>query len=412
MLRSTYVSVGLAIIGLLILTGLAQGGEQGFTVSGTFEARTVRVMSEVPGRVERVLVEEGMTVEAGQPVVVLDAGTLPAQIAEARAALDAARAQLAELEARPHPGQVQVARAQVGQARAQVIAAEQEAALARAMLASPTDLDNQIRLLSAQLNVLEEQLDQARARRKQALVTYEYYKTILTEEGRMRAAAAEKHLAAAEANVKAVKAEIAGTRRLLHLLETIREEPLALLARVHQAEGQVRIAQAQLAVAERDLALAQAPPREEELAYARAGVAQAQAALDVLLARQAQYTLTAPVTGTITARLVEPGEVVQPGQSLLEVGDLRTLDLIVYVPEPRLGQVFLGQDVRVKVDAFPGRVFTGTVVWIADEAEFTPKNVQTKEDRVQTVFRVKVRVPNPDGALKAGMPADATFVGR
>jgi HlyD family secretion protein len=91
------------------------------------------------------------------------------------------------------------------------------------------------------------------------------------------------------------------------------------------------------------------------------------------------------------------------------VANLDELTLTVYVPEPDLGQVRLGQKAKVKVDAFPGEVFEGEVFYISPQAEFTPKSVQTKEERANLVFRVKIRLPNPDGKLKAGMPAEAYF---
>ncbi len=401
----------LTLVFLLALGSLqpAQGAPATFTVSGTFEARTWRVMSEVSARVREVQAHEGDNVAAGTVVIRLDPGPLQQEVNEARAALKAARAHLADLEAQPLPGPIQVAKGQVESAQAAVSAAEKQAAVARAALKQPVSLDNQITLLQAQRDILNEELDAARAQRKQALVTRDYYRTLLTEEGRTRAAIAQKQLDAAEAHLKAVQAEIAGNRRLLSALQDIREHPLALEAQLHQAEGQVRVARAQEAVAHAGLALAQAPARAEDLAQARAQVAQARAELDLLQAQMARYTLTAPVSGTVSARQVEPGEIAQAGQSLLEISDLRVLDLIVYIPERKLGNVFLGQPVTLHVDAFPHREFRGRVVWIADEAEFTPKNVQTKADRVETMFRVKVRVSNPEGLLKAGMPADATF---
>ena len=95
---------------------------------------------------------------------------------------------------------------------------------------------------------------------------------------------------------------------------------------------------------------------------------------------------------------------------MLTLGDLDHVTLTVYVPEDRLGQVKIGQAVAVNVDSFPGQSFEGKVVRIADEAEFTPRNVQTKEERVNMVFAVEVRIPNPDHALKPGLPADAAIV--
>ena len=92
------------------------------------------------------------------------------------------------------------------------------------------------------------------------------------------------------------------------------------------------------------------------------------------------------------------------------MADLDTVTLTVYVPEDQLGLVKIGQEVRVMVDSYPERTFHGEVVYIAAKAEFTPKNVQTKEERVTTVFAVDVKIPNPDHALKPGMPADAEIL--
>jgi multidrug efflux pump subunit AcrA (membrane-fusion protein) len=94
---------------------------------------------------------------------------------------------------------------------------------------------------------------------------------------------------------------------------------------------------------------------------------------------------------------------------LLTLADLDRVTLTVYVPESDLGQVQLGQPVSVTVDAYPERVFPGTAVFVASEAEFTPKNIQTREERVNMVFAVKVKLPNGDHALKPGMPADAVL---
>jgi len=101
-----------------------------------------------------------------------------------------------------------------------------------------------------------------------------------------------------------------------------------------------------------------------------------------------------------------------PGASLLTLADPTSVNLIVYVPEPDIDTVAIGQKVHVYVDAFPGVPFTGTVTYISDKAEFTPKNVQTKEERMNTVFAVKIRLDNEDQRLKPGMPADAVLSGQ
>ncbi len=387
---------------------------QALIASGAFEGHTVRIMSEVAARVTDLLVAKGDTVHVGQVIARLDPGPLPQQLAEAEAGLAVAQAQLKDLLAQPLPAQVNVARAQVAQAEAHVRAAQVTLKAARVMLEHPTELDNQIALAQAQLDVLAHRLDEARAIRKAATVERDYYASDYTEQGRKRYAMAVEKIAAADANIRSIQADITGTRRLIVLLQEIRENPLALKAQVHQAEGQLRLAQAQLDVAKKDLALAQASAREEEIDMARARIRQAQATLALLQTQMERYTITSSHAGTVTSCPVDEGEIVSAGGVVCEIASLDVLDLIVFIPEADLGRVYIGQAVEVTVDTYPDRVFPGTVVWIADEAEFTPKNVQTKEDRVDMVFRVKVRVPNPEGILKPGMPADATwpFAGR
>lgn len=126
-------------------------------------------------------------------------------------------------------------------------------------------------------------------------------------------------------------------------------------------------------------------------------------------AQMDRLTLHSPIGGVVQKRLVRAGEVVAPGTPILTIANPRDLRLTVYVLEAQLGRVALGQRVAIRADSFPNRTFDGRVQTIATRAEFTPRNVQTQRDRQNLVFAVKVRLPNLDGALKAGLPADATF---
>jgi HlyD family secretion protein len=119
--------------------------------------------------------------------------------------------------------------------------------------------------------------------------------------------------------------------------------------------------------------------------------------------------VTSPIDGVVLERLIEPGELAAPGSTLLVVADLNALTLKVYVPEDRYGQVALGQVYPVMVDSFPGVTFSGRVSHIADQAEFTPRNVQTVEGRKSTVFAVTLDLASAGGKLKPGMPADVRF---
>ena len=148
----------------------------------------------------------------------------------------------------------------------------------------------------------------------------------------------------------------------------------------------------------------------EQIAAVEAQVQMARATLEALQVQADKFTLKAPISGLVLERPVHMGEVAMPGAPLMTLADLDKVTLTIYVPEGELGKVRIGQPVAVTVDAYPGRVFTGTVTFIASQAEFTPRNVQTQEERVNMVFAMKVKLPNPDHALKPGMPADAVIL--
>jgi HlyD family secretion protein len=120
--------------------------------------------------------------------------------------------------------------------------------------------------------------------------------------------------------------------------------------------------------------------------------------------------IISPIDGFVVKKFVEKGETVNQSTSLFKISDLSTVDLIIYVSEEEMGSVKLGQKADVKVDAFKEKVFEGKVIYISPEAEFTPKNIQTKDERTKLVFAVKIKIKNPDFELKSGMPADATVI--
>lgn len=146
--------------------------------------------------------------------------------------------------------------------------------------------------------------------------------------------------------------------------------------------------------------------RPAEIEAARARRDQAAAQVDQLRKKVSDCSVVAPSEGTVTLKAVEPGELVMPGVRVMRLTYLDNVKLIIYVNEQRLGAITLGQPADVSIDG-SDRVFSGRVTYISPSAEFTPKNVQTKEERTKLVFAVKIEVPNPDGVLKPGLPADA-----
>jgi multidrug resistance efflux pump len=189
----------------------------------------------------------------------------------------------------------------------------------------------------------------------------------------------------------------------------MRDNPLSLNAELHQAEMEYELAKASVETARARLDELEAGPTEQDVALAEAQVRQAEAAVGLVDAQVDQLTLAAPMDGVVGTRSAQVGETATAGKPLLTIANLDEVTLVLYIPENRIGQVQIGQEVEIEVDSFPDRVFIGRVVSIAGEAEFTPRNVQTKEERVNLVFAVDVSIPNDSHALKAGMPADATI---
>lgn len=147
--------------------------------------------------------------------------------------------------------------------------------------------------------------------------------------------------------------------------------------------------------------------RSEQVDQARARLQQAEEALAQARTRLGYAELTAPLSGVVLAENVEPGEFVAAGTPVVTIGELDPVWLRAYIKETDLGRVKLGQSVRVTTDTYPGKAYRGTVTFIAQDAEFTPKNVQTDKERVKLVYRIKITLANPEQELKPGMPADA-----
>lgn len=175
------------------------------------------------------------------------------------------------------------------------------------------------------------------------------------------------------------------------------------------AESALAVARACAIEASERLKLIVEGPRAETIAQARARLDQAEAASG-LAGRRLEFTrLASPINGVVLSDSVEPGEYVAPGTAIVTVADTSRVWLRAFVNETDLGRIKLGQAVDVSTDTFPGKTYRGTLVFIASEAEFTPKTVQTHKERVKLVFRVKIDLDNSLGALKPGMPADAVL---
>ena len=358
--------------------------------NGTIEATEVELGARISGRLLTVGPREGEAVTRGQEVAVLEAAELEAQVAQARGNLGAAEAAFAEAAAGTRAEEIRRLKAQLQAAR---------------------DAHDQAR---ARLDLVRagarpEQIEQVRAAVRQAEAAFEDARRDFERTDRLAAqgAVAGRDLDVATARRDAAAAALEAVRQRLAESEAgpREQETRAAEAALAQAAAQVQAARAAL-----DLAVA--GPRRETLQAAEARAAAARGTHAAAEALLAQTRIVAPSDGRVTLRNAEPGEVVTPGFPILRSADLSRVRVRVYVPQPQIGLVKLGQRASVSVDSFPGRTFPGVVTEIAEKPEFTPKNVQTREERAKLVFGVKIEVENPAGELKPGMPADAVIAVR
>jgi multidrug resistance efflux pump len=392
------------IASTILLPGCGNGeGDDVLLASGFIEGKEIIISSEMGGPVLEVLVDEGDEVGVDQVLVRLDDALIQTQLGEALAAVAAAEANLARIQAGARPEELAAGRAALAQAQIQLDGSVRAVENAQQTLENPQELNAQIVEAQTQVALAEQDVEMARADLGEAELMYNLYDDQGGDVERSWALTVQS----ARAAVEAAEAGLDGTIRYLNILYAVRANPLELEAQLHASEAQQAVMEAMVMQAEAALDELEAGPTSEQLAMAEAQLHQAEAAAGLIEAQQALLTLTSPISGIVTSRSAHPGENALPGITLLTLANLDEVTLVIYVPENRIGQIRVGQPVEVRVDSFPGEVFVGRVATIANEAEFTPRNVQTQEERVNLVFAVKVVIPNPDYLLKPGMPADA-----
>ena len=444
-MKKSYFNITVVFSLLAVLLGACSlisdraAGNGLLSASGTVSARQVAVAPEIGGRVIQVLVEEGQPVKTGDILFGLDDSLLQAQRKQATAAVQVAEAALdtahAQLESTQTQYEIafQAARKQDQQNRINtwetevpeefdlpvwyfekdeaLTAAKKEVSEAKANLES--ELKNLDAVLANAGNTnfaaTEERLAEAQALfevASQVLDRAEAAKDNkeLEEQAQKQFDAAEAELNTAQEGYNRIltstsSLEILEARARVAIARTRYDTALDLLNSLQTGEFSLQLKAAENALEQAEAAVSQA----------EAGLAQTQTALDTIDIQIEKLMITSPIDGILLTRNLEVGETVSPGSTVMTIGQLREVELVVYIPEDRYGEINLGEKVEVRVDSFPGEIFNGTIAYISDQAEFTPRNVQTVEGRRATVYAVKLSVPNPDLKLKPGMPADVTF---
>ncbi|MHB9028284.1 MAG: HlyD family secretion protein [Candidatus Latescibacterota bacterium] len=215
-----------------------------------------------------------------------------------------------------------------------------------------------------------------------------------------------QEISAAEEGVRQARIARDNSRVTRNRIANLFKEGAATQDRLDRADTELSLAESRVNAAEKQLAAVKA--RQGTL---QAGRERIEENLKVLDNQIEEGSIESPISGVVVESFVEQGEVVNFGSPICTIADLSTVWLTVYIGEADLGKVSLGDTSRVRVGSFPGRTFPGEVTWISPRAEFTPKNVQTRESRADLVYAVKITLPNPEGVFKIGMPAEAYIEG-
>ena len=429
--------VALVITMLFGVSACQTNGEEILTGSGTLSALQVSVVPEVSGKIVEITVEEGSQVKAGDVLIRLEDDVLVAQlnqadaaVAVAEAALEAAHAQLDYAKAQRDLA-IDGARYNDLQARQSAWAqpapedfqpvwyfskAEQQVAAQAALEEAEEKLEERQEMLEKELDKagaknfvkIEAELAQAQAQLNIANLTLATAQQSPDERLKDAAEKAQELAQSAFDNVlkryndalsTSAAEDVLDARAELAVAQSSYDTALDLLMSLRTGEDSGQVKVAQNGVIQAEAAIGQA---EAGLEQAKDAQALAQLQLD-------RAKIKAPIDGTVMTRNVEVGDIAVAGGSVMSIAEMREMDLVVYVSETWYGQLKLNQEVKVTVDSFPNEVFKGKVVKIAEQAEFTPRNVQTADGRATTVYAVRIVVPNPQLRLKPGMPADVDF---
>jgi HlyD family secretion protein len=376
----------LAVIGGIVIFNFINHSDDASSLrfSGNIEVTEAQMSFRIPGRLEKRLIEEGDTVKADQLLASLEKSDQKIAVDQAKANLAYAEAVLRELEAGSRKEDIDRAEAKVMQAQHTL-----------------TELQNGTRI--QEIESARADLDSAGAAEQSAIVRLKQAKT---DYGRYTSLYKENSISknvletyqnlfiTAENEVKEAGARTTAASQRLELLKAGPR-----IEQIHRAE-------AALQQAEAEYALIKAGPRKESIDQARA---KQRIATETLNQAEQQFIYTelfAPMDAVVLSTAAEEGEFLNPASPVLTLGRIDKPWLRAYIHETDLGRIKLGRQVEVTTDTYPGKVYSGKVSYISSQAEFTPKIVQTFEERVKLMYRIKVLLDNPDNELKPGMPAD------
>lgn len=429
----------IAVSVYFIVTQTTADENGALTASGSIESATVNVAPEIAGKVVEVLVNEGQPVTTGDPLLRLDDSLLQSEKQTAASALDSANAAVRTAEV-----VLESAQLQYDISLTNALAQEKAIRIAVWKESKPSQFDQPVwyfskeeRLNAAQAEVdvkkaaLEKSLNrlddiskragsaefiQIEAALAQARLAYQNAKTVFdatsgASDSQDLRDAAQVVIDEAEIDLEDAQKDYDDALTTEGAADVLEARADAVIAQeaYDLAVDTLRALQTGADSPQVQAAAKIVEQAQAALEQAKTNVASAQARLNTIEIQLQKITVHAPMEGVVLTRNVEAGEFVQPGGTTFSIANLDELTITVYVPEDQYGNISLGQAASVTVDSFLNETFEAVVVRIADQAEFTPRNVQTVEGRSSTVYAIKLKVTNREGKLKIGMPADVVF---
>lgn len=354
--------------------------------SGRIEGYETNIGPKIGGRVDFVAAREGELVKLGQPLVKLSDSDVQAQLRGAQSRVLSAQEKAADSQY-----QLEVVRNQISEAKLLVAQSKEDT------VAQVNQAEANVSTANARVSEAQAQVAQARSDLQLARIRRDRYGSLI-KDGAVTTDEYDQVKAAAdntEALVSSRLAALDAARKQLGVSKAGLE-----IARTSRLNPSMR--NAQLVVLQKQLMQADFKSKS-----AQHDIANATSEVDQIKSNIAYLNVNSPISGVVTARAVEPGAVVVPGQTLLSLIDLSNVYLRAFVPEGDIGRIRVGQKAQVYLDSQPKKPFEGEVIQIDPEGSFTPENIYFKEDRVKQVFGIKILIKQPDRFAKPGMPADA-----
>ncbi|MFN8673237.1 MAG: efflux RND transporter periplasmic adaptor subunit [Candidatus Sericytochromatia bacterium] len=390
--------------------------------NGILEATEIQISSEVVGLVENFPFEEGDKINKEQVLATINSDIYKAQLNQAKANLLANKARYKSLKVGAKKEEIEQADLLKKQSE-QVLSGSNKTYIDSKELYENRSLTKQqLDNADTQYKTSKNQYETSKANLEQLKSSFKISKTNLdrSKDLYQKQSISQQQLDTAQNQFDIVSAQLKIAEQTLHQTKTlmqgyeinlknmkaIYENRAQQKLQLHNAEVQKEIAESNVEISKKKLDLVKSIAKKEDLDTLDAGVFQAEEGVKLAKLQLEKTKIKSKVEGILLIKSVEQGELVGQGSSIATLADLSKIWLRVYIPENQINLIKLGQDVEIKTDSFKDKVFKGKIIQISSKAEFTPKNVQTKEERVNQVFGVKILVPNPNLTLKAGVPAD------